>query len=329
MNYKKYKIGQRELFFEDTKEMITVPDCFVVNSNKIGSGHGEAKLYVGQESNEIDSFFGRKGFVINCFLLKDDLIKYLEETKDEYNHPQQQYLGKIGMKDLWNQRKLKIDSLPQVIDFTVTNQKQIAGPRVYINSRDTGYNIMRELSLPNITYISIIKLFDKKTNIFYYYFRLFADYFGQPEHPYSLNKAERDIETSRINIDKKYQLRQSRIGQGKYRENLILQCPFCPITMMSDDRVLIASHIKPWSKSNNEEKIDPYNGFMFTPTYDFLFDRGFLSFTDDKRTILSPFLSNMTYKMLGISDNKLIGRLPIDGRLGYLEYHRENILKSI
>jgi len=97
--------------------------------------------------------------------------------------------------------------------------------------------------------------------------------------------------------------------------------------LVSDDRLLVASHIKPWIVSNDFEKNDPKNGFMFTPTFDRLFDRGFMSFTDDKRTILSPFLSNMTYSKLAISDNKLIPILPMDGREAYLKYHRENILK--
>lgn len=111
-------------------------------------------------------------------------------------------------------------------------------------------------------------------------------------------------------------------------EDLLALCPFCPLTLVSDDRLLIASHIKPWSKSDNREKIDPFNGFMFTPTIDRLFDRGFLSFTDDKRTILSPFLSKMTYSKLGVSDNKKILHLPIEGREKYLEYHREIILRK-
>jgi hypothetical protein len=39
-------------------------------------------------------------------------------------------------------------------------------------------------------------------------------------------------------------------------------------------------------KSNSQEQLDPHNGFMFTPTFDFLFDRGFMSFTNNKNTIL-------------------------------------------
>jgi len=48
----------------DTKEKMTVPDCFVVRSNKIGSAHGEAKFYIGNNSQELRNFFGEEGFKI-------------------------------------------------------------------------------------------------------------------------------------------------------------------------------------------------------------------------------------------------------------------------
>lgn len=55
------------------------------------------------------------------------------------------------------------------------------------------------------------------------------------------------------------EISKAREGQGKYRELLLEQCHFCPITMISDERLLIASHIKPWAASSDDEKIDPYN----------------------------------------------------------------------
>ncbi len=218
--------------------------------------------------------------------------------------------------------------MPNKIDFKVTEQTQIAGPRVYVNSDDVAYKLIRELSLPNISFISVIKLRDQNGRLAYY-FRLFADYFGEIEHPYVIEKEEEEIISSDVSAGEKKQLIRARVGQGVYRTKLLAECPFCPVTLVSDDRLLIASHIKPWSISNNFEKTDPKNGFMFTPTIDRLFDRGFLSFTEDKKTILSPFLSLMTYSKLGVSNNKLIPHLPIEGRQDYLKYHRENILKKI
>lgn len=320
-------LDNHEFKVVDTKEKITIADSFVVRQNKIGGGNGEAKLYIGQDVQETRSFFGNTGFAIPCFLIKSDLQKYLEETKIEYLKPEQPYLNKDILPNLWNDRKAKIDALPERIDFEVVEQTQIAGPRIYVNSTDLAYKLIRELSLPNITFISVIKLLDENGNL-NYYFRLFADYFGEAEHPYIIEKEEELIAETVEDKLEKTQLYRARIGQGEYRKNLLALCPFCPITLISDDRLLIASHIKPWVASNDIEKIDPLNGFMLTPTFDRLFDRGFLSFTHDKKTILSPFLSNMTYSKIGISDNKIISHLPIDGREEYLEYHRQNILKK-
>jgi len=311
----------------ETKEKVTIADSFVVRQNKIGHGNGEAKLYVGQDNENIRDFFGINGFNIKCFLLKKDLLHYLEETKVEYLHPEQPYINKNILPSLWAERYEKILALPDSIEFEIEEQTQIDGPRIYVKSTDKAYKLIRELSLPNITYITIVKLVDENNELFYY-FKLFADYFGDIQHPYLIqeeeekNKILEDTEETKI-------LSRARKGQGKYREELLNMCPYCPITMVSDERILIASHIKPWAHSNNDEKIDPLNGFMFTPTFDYLFDRGFLSFTDDKRTKLSPFLSKMTYSKLNISDNKIFNHLPISGREDYLEYHRTEIFQGI
>jgi len=320
------QIGNSNYNVIDAKEKITIADSFVVRQNKIGGGNGEAKLYVGNDNSEVRSFFGNTGFTIPCFLLKKDLLQYLKETKTEYLKPEQPYINRELLPNLWNERKKKIESLPDVIEFEVREQTQIAGPRVYVNSTDQAYKLIRELSLPNITYISVIKIVDSKGKLFYY-FRLFADYFGEVQHPYIIKKEEEAIEQIE-NETEKLTLSKARVGQGEYRKKLLELCPFCPITLVSDDRLLIASHIKPWAASNDFEKTDPKNGFMLTPTFDFLFDRGFLSFTDDRKTILSPFLSNMTFSKLGISDNKTIPHLPTDGREIYLDYHRTTILKK-
>lgn len=315
----KITLLSEEYLVLDAKEKVTVADSFVLRQNKIGSGNGEAKLYLGNESESIRTLFGNKGFRISCFLLKSDLEKYLVETEPEYLHPEQNYNDSSRLPGLYEERKIKIANLPEKITFEVEEQDQVLGPRIYVNSKDVAYGLIRELSLPNITYISIAKL-KKSGGGIEYYFKLFADYFGEDTHPFILQQEEKVSEAGSEES-------QARKGQGKYRRELLDECPFCPITMVSDERVLIASHIKPWAQANDHEKIDPKNGFMFTPTFDWLFDKGFMSFSDEKKVILSPFLSKVTYSKLGISPNKIITALPIEGREDYLDYHRREILK--
>ena len=79
---------------EDTYDnIITIPDCFVLGKNKLGNGHGEAKLYLGSKNN-MRAFFGDEGFSVRCFLLKADLLTYLNTLKQEYISPSQEYSGK-------------------------------------------------------------------------------------------------------------------------------------------------------------------------------------------------------------------------------------------
>ena len=311
----------------DAKEKITVADSFVLTANKIGTAHGEGKLYVGNQNDETTDFFGQRGFTNNCILLRKDLIEYLNDCNSEYKNPEQPYQKPNDLPNLWDERIAKIDALDEVLPFTIYDQIQITGPRVYVNTQDEYYRLIREISLPNISYLSVLKLETQDHNIIYY-FKPFVDYFGEYEI-INFEKEEIDkINEEDIPQEVKVNLIKARKGQGKYRENLLAQCPFCPITLVSDDRLLIASHIKPWVKSNDDEKIDPKNGFMFTPTYDFLFDRGYISFTNDKKIIISPWLSKMTRSKLNISNDKTYSLLPTEGRENYLDYHRNEVLKK-
>ena len=63
----------------------------------------------------------------------------------------------------------------------------------------------------------------------------------------------------------KHHIVRARVGQGEYRTKLLGECPFCPITLVTDDRLLIASHIKPWIKSDNKEKTSFINCLSALP----------------------------------------------------------------
>ena len=91
----------------------------------------------------------------------------------------------------------------------------------------------------------------------------------------------------------------------------------------------IASHIKPWAASDNKEKVDPYNGYMLTPLYDKLFDRGFITFTENRHLILSDFISPLTWKKLGIKNDVFVQNLLMDDkRIEYLKFHQQSVFKG-
>lgn len=321
------KINGKNYKVIDTLEYITLADSFI-RENKIGSGHGEAKLYVGNAEKRLVDFFG--DFKGSCFFCKKDFKMFLEDAKQEYYNPQQEYLKSHDMQERFEKYYGEIEKISNEILLFELYRVNVAPPRVYVNSESEYWTIMRTLALPNISYLSVLKLKDEKENVFYY-FRIFIDYksdivgYQMPEEKEQEEIIESDI---KISNKKKETIIKARNGQGKYREDLLEDCPFCPFTSVNDERLLIASHIKPWSKSNNEEKIDYKNGFMFTPTYDKLFDKGFITFDDDKRLIVSPWLSPMNQKRLKIYTGLLVSKLPLDEkRKEYLKYHRVNIFK--
>ena len=116
-----------------------------------------------------------------------------------------------------------------------------------------------------------------------------------------------------------------RIGQGEFRKKLITILRRCPITGIDDVRLLNASHIKPWTQSTNFERLDVNNGFLFSPTFDRLFDRGLISFTDNKELLISNSLSENSLIRLNLICNQVFPDLPISGREEYLAYHRKKI----
>lgn len=265
-------------------------------------------------------------------ILKQDLITYLNNLKEEYKNPSQEYVGKDVFPKLWKERLAEIKSLDEIIPFTISDQKQIQGPRGYVNSGDFGYKLLRMLSLPLVSYISAMKIADSKGKTLFYW-KLFVDFEAISEKrngPLVFNYGKKgQQEKPKVLPKKNVEIINSRNGQGKYRSELLEECPFCPITMVNDDRLLIASHIKPWAVSTDKEKIDSKNGFMLTPLYDKLFDRGFITFTDNKHMLVSNWLSPSNCKRLNLKNDSYFPHLPInEKRKEYLKFHRESVFKG-
>lgn len=141
----------------------------------------------------------------------------------------------------------------------------------------------------------------------------------------STQAVERAIESnSSLNKTVREALVQCRIGQGLFRESLLNYWRrSCAITGSTLVEILRASHIKPWRDSNNEERLDRFNGLLLAPTYDALFDEGLISFREDGESIQSPKLTSAEARTLGVNFPVRLRRIE-DRHLDYLKYHRIN-----
>jgi len=85
-------------------------------------------------------------------------------------------------------------------------------------------------------------------------------------------------------------LAKARIGQGKFRADLVAKWrkgEVCALTGLAVPELLVASHIKPWRESSNEERLDPMNGLLLVAHADKLFDRFLLSFEESRAGFVS------------------------------------------
>ncbi len=319
------RIGGETFEIIDVLNNITLADSFV--KNKIGGGHGEAKLYVGNENERFKEFFD--DLSRECFFVKEDFDKYLLDAKSEFENPQQDYV-KSNMLEIYTELYNRLTSCKKGILTFNMQRAEVEPPRVYLRSNSEYYDLMRSLGLPNISYVSILKVRSKQGKIYYYY-RMFIEYKNdivKYENPLAKQEKEK-IETSNLSQKKKETLIQARSGQGEYRRKVLEDCSYCPFTLVNDERLLIASHIKPWAVSDDNEKVDPKNGFALTPTYDKLFDGGYMTMLDDKTIEVSPWVSPMNQKRLNIYSGMKVPKLQLDDeRCAYLEYHRTNIFKG-
>ena len=142
------------------------------------------------------------------------------------------------------------------------------------------------------------------------------------------DRLETFLQLAPLDATVKSALIAARRGQGRFREGVSLIEPECRFTRVSNPALLVASHIKPWHRcSTNDERLDPFNGLMLTPTYDRLFDRGFISFSPESRLIISGDLPREDMQKIRMDPD--IETTPFRGeQLRYLKYHRERVFKA-
>lgn len=119
---------------------------------------------------------------------------------------------------------------------------------------------------------------------------------------------------------------KSRVGQGLFRKKLIEKYNgSCVVTGVTTQKLLIASHIKPWAASNNDERLSEENGLLLTPTYDKLFDYGLITFSNLGKIIVSPQLSAGEISKLKISSDVEYNIKATAKMREHLDYHRDKI----
>ncbi|CAI8916547.1 HNH endonuclease [Pseudomonas sp. SZ57] len=128
---------------------------------------------------------------------------------------------------------------------------------------------------------------------------------------------------AKLTETQKRQVILARIGQGAFRKKLIEHWGACAATGCSQIDILKASHIKPWSESSNAERLDVFNGLLLSPSLDALFDKGYVSFDEGGRILISPHVSDHDRQILNCSAELKVKLSPKHHE--YLAWHRGNL----
>ena len=119
---------------------------------------------------------------------------------------------------------------------------------------------------------------------------------------------------------------RARIGQGVFRERLFLKYGGrCIVTGVDDRRILLASHIRPWAVSSNEQRLSSENGLLLSPLYDKLFDSGLITFNSDGRIVCADDLSLRNRSLLRIDLTRCCLLDVSEEFLENMEYHRTHV----
>ena len=148
------------------------------------------------------------------------------------------------------------------------------------------------------------------------------------------NEDDSNIDYIPVGKEKVVDIRQ-RVNQNFFRTAVLTSYGnACCITGLNNSELLIASHIKPWADSNENEKTNPSNGLCLNALHDKAFDKGFITITPNYKihissTITDIYNGSTVEKFFKIYDGQ---RISIPEKFAplkeFLTYHNDVIFQN-
>lgn len=118
---------------------------------------------------------------------------------------------------------------------------------------------------------------------------------------------------------------KTRVGQGLFKQKLLLESQECCICGLTEKSLLIASHIKPWKDCTSNERLDKHNGLLLCPAHDALFDKGYITFNNNGKVVISSRLDETAKRLMNMDSSSKI-KLSNNNKK-YMAFHRSKIFK--
>lgn len=243
-------------------------------------------------------------------LLTLNLYYKISFSKINYRHPEIIKLSKL------------IERTPSAVALKLVNFARLDPALQSRNISGMKHGAKADAIIWNEYYDNLEKLSYKSAHIL-------ASYKNQPIEISS----EIDIEYLPKEGKERERLIKTRVNQQFFRIAILASYENkCCITGLNIPELLIASHIKPWSK-DKKNRMNLSNGLCLNPLHDKAFDNGLITISTSYAVILSKQIhkiTNSTAKdfLIGFADKKMTLPYKYQPDNKFLEYHNDVIFRN-
>lgn len=125
----------------------------------------------------------------------------------------------------------------------------------------------------------------------------------------TIDEADEQLAPEDYTGETKKIITEQRIKQNFFRRAVLSSYRGrCCMSGLSEPRLLVASHIVPWSK-DKVNRLNPSNGLCLSAIHDRAFDKGLITLTDDFKIVVSKELKRKKESFI------MDVLLPLDGRM--------------
>lgn len=128
---------------------------------------------------------------------------------------------------------------------------------------------------------------------------------------------------------------KTRVNQSFFRQIVLANYGGrCALTGIDIPDLLIASHIIPWA-NDTKERLNPANGICLSALYDKAFDKGYMSFDNEGKVLLSNNIEDKKDRdyyakyFMTIKGHKIEGYRKYAPNPEFLNWHRQHIFKGL
>ena len=119
---------------------------------------------------------------------------------------------------------------------------------------------------------------------------------------------------------------KARVNHSDFRKRLLEKYSHCLLCGVNHHSLLNASHIIPWAKCKGKDRTNVNNGLLLCPGHDRVFDRGYISFDEDGKIMISSQLSADDCTFINLNEDM---KIELNEEMKhYMEYHRTKIFKG-